>query len=118
MRGGGAELATEGERIMRDDVSLDYDSLLRKVCRSIAGVLPGSGIDPNQLSGEDSLLHLGLDSLTLVDLAVALERRLGIDTFPLQSWADAEAAREQGGFTVGALADACFDLLLQQKRAP
>jgi acyl carrier protein len=102
---------------MKDDAPLDYRSLLRKVCRSVAGVLPDSGIDPNQLSGEDSLLQLGLDSLTLVDLAVDLERSLGIDTFPLQSWADAEAAREKSGFTIGALADTCFELLVQQRRA-
>lgn len=50
---------------------------------------------------------LGITSFELVDLAVALERRLGIDEFPLQDWLDGEAALGIDGYTVHSLVVAC-----------
>lgn len=50
---------------------------------------------------------LGLTSLELVDLAVELERSLGIDEFPLQLWLDLQPAKGRDGYTIGSLVSAC-----------
>lgn len=50
---------------------------------------------------------LGLDSLRFVDLALAIERQLGIEDFPMQDWYDEECRRGQEGFTVGSLVLTC-----------
>lgn len=80
------------------------------VCRVLVNVLD-EPCAPERLSPNDSLLELGMDSLKMVDLAVALEQSLGIAEFPLQAWADQEAERDEPRFTIAALVDACGDLL-------
>jgi acyl carrier protein len=58
-----------------------------------------------------SLIELGLDSLTMIDLAVGIEEVLGIAEFPIQAWADYEASREQPRYTMLSLIVACERLL-------
>ena len=61
---------------------------------------------------EASLVEdLGLDSLKLVDLVLALEDRLGVGELPIQEWLDQQQADRTAGFTVGSLVDACCELV-------
>jgi acyl carrier protein len=64
-----------------------------------------------RIEPETSLLALGLDSLNAAELAVSLEAALGLDEFPMQAWADAEALRDEPQFTVGSLVAACEALM-------
>ena len=100
-----------------DQISIDRDHVTRSVCRSIAGVLDEPSVDAERITAEQNLIELGLDSLKLVDLAVALEDDLGIPEFPLQRWADAEASRPEPRFTVGALVTTCVELLQTRDHA-
>lgn len=72
--------------------------------------LPELNVRAPDVCAERSLLELGLDSLSFVQLAVAIEEALGIEEFPLQQWADAEAARGGPQFTCGSLARMCLEL--------
>jgi len=65
----------------------------------------------SELRPEASLLALGMDSITAVDLTVALEQALGIAAFPIQDWADAESARSEPRFTIASLIATCAALL-------
>jgi acyl carrier protein len=58
---------------------------------------------------DDSLIEdLGFDSLMFVDLTVLLEDRLGVEEFPMRSWADQESRLESGKrYTVRSLLRAC-----------
>ena len=73
--------------------------------------LPVGGIHVATLQPSDSLLDLGLDSLSFVDLSVALEDALAIAEFPMQAWADSEAERVGPRFTCGSLLQACVPLV-------
>jgi acyl carrier protein len=53
---------------------------------------------------------LGIDSLRLVELTLALEGELGIAEFPMQDWVDAEVTRTDRRFTVGSLVAACLNI--------
>jgi acyl carrier protein len=63
---------------------------------------------------ESTLPELGFDSLTLVDVIVAIEQRFGFGEFPVQQWADDEARKPGARFTVRSLADACARLVAAQ----
>ncbi|HMI93235.1 MAG TPA: phosphopantetheine-binding protein [Polyangiales bacterium] len=70
---------------------------LRRVCES-------EGFDPAALISSASLVHdMRMDSLVFVEVTVALEEELGVAAFPLQSWADEEALRAEGAYTLGSL---------------
>lgn len=56
---------------------------------------------------------LGLSSLSVVDLTLALEATFGFEEFPMQSWADAETGKGAQGFLVGSLVDMCVKLTMQ-----
>ena len=71
----------------------------------------------NDITWDMCLIELGLDSLTLVDLAGALEDALGIHEFPLQEWADAEACRRDNAFTIGSLVETCSRLVAEGSTA-
>jgi acyl carrier protein len=49
---------------------------------------------------------LGFDSLTFVDLIVILEERTALEDLPLLDWADREAMRKTGRYSVQSLVDA------------
>jgi acyl carrier protein len=89
----------------------ERSSVSHHVVRVIADVIRDQGRSLTAVNDDASLLDLGLDSLTMIDLAVALEDALGIQEFPLQQWADLEAARNEPRFTVGALVAACRALV-------
>jgi acyl carrier protein len=65
------------------------------------------GTDLTLLASANLFSDLGLSSLELVDLAVGLERNLGIDEFPLQLWLDLQPTYGADGYTVGSLVAAC-----------
>lgn len=65
---------------------------------------------------DTSLAALGFDSLSMLELAVALEQRLGIKEFPMQRWADAESTRTANRFTVGSLTATCSALLTVERQ--
>lgn len=52
---------------------------------------------------------LGLDSISLVEVIVALERALQIDQLPLASWSDRESDRDDERFTVASLVNLCLE---------
>lgn len=53
------------------------------------------------------LTELGLTSLTLVDLTLALEDALRLEEFPLQDWIDRENERGEEGFRVASIVETC-----------
>jgi acyl carrier protein len=59
---------------------------------------------------------LGIDSMRLVELTVALEDSLGIEHFPSQQWVDDEMSKDGVRFTVGSLIRQC-EICLQAQRA-
>ena len=70
---------------------------LRRVCES-------EGFDPAALISSASLVRdVRMDSLAFVEVTVALEEELGVASFPLQSWADEEALKPEGAYTLGSL---------------
>jgi acyl carrier protein len=69
--------------------------------------------------GPDSLLieELGVDSLSFVDLALALEDLLEVDEFPMQAWVDECVSHDQP-LTVGSLVAACDQLVRPSSSRP
>jgi acyl carrier protein len=62
-----------------------------------------------QVQPEASVFDLGVDSLRMVDLTIALEERFGIAEFDMLDWVDRERANADHPFTVRALASACCE---------
>ena len=87
------------------------------VQRTVIEVVARLGVDLGHLTVQveldTSLLDaIGLDSLSFVDLTVELEDALGIKTFPMQEWVDAQRELDRPRqFTVGNLVDECLHLL-------
>lgn len=52
---------------------------------------------------------LGLDSISLVEVIVALEHALQIDQLPLATWSDRESDRDDQRFTVASLVNLCLE---------
>ena len=77
----------------------------------IVKLLEHDGITDADIELDTKLVDLGLDSLTIVDVVVAIEKELGLEQFPLQQWADIEAAREQDGFRLSSIVETCLCLL-------
>ena len=50
---------------------------------------------------------LGLDSISFIEVAVALEKALEVDELPLGAWSDLESERDEPRFTVGSLVELC-----------
>jgi acyl carrier protein len=94
-------------------VTVQSSELFRDVVEVVSCAL-AIHVPRAELRPETSLLELGLDSLTAVDLTVALEEALGITEFPIQDWADSEASREEPRFTLGALVATCEELIEAQ----
>ena len=63
--------------------------------------------------GMDTLLtaDLGLDSISFIEVAVALEKALCVDELPLGSWTERESDRDGQRFTVASLVDLCTEHL-------
>lgn len=81
----------------------------------LALALPG--LDASAITPASSLLDdVGLDSLKLVDLTVALEEALGVDEFPMQDWVDSQQG-DSSKLTVASLVYACRELLSNQEQA-
>src|SRR5689334_1695685 len=53
---------------------------------------------------------LGIDSLSMIEVAVAIEDALGIAPIPLALWREREAERAGARFTVASLVDLCLGL--------
>ena len=75
------------------------------VCQEVSRLSPRQGL--GALAPETTLIELGYDSLSLVELTIALEERLGIKEFPMQKWADDESALAQRRYSLGSLSSAC-----------
>ncbi len=72
----------------------------------LAGIARGMGLA--EITPETSIVEeLGLDSLKLLELTLAIETNLALTDFPMQDWYDAEAAKDGARFTVESLAGAC-----------
>ncbi|MDH5675261.1 MAG: acyl carrier protein [Myxococcales bacterium] len=90
---------------------MDHDAIfntLRDVLREFEGAENGNRrIDPALSLVDD----LGLTSLQMVDLTLALEDAFDLDEFPMQDWVEQETQRGEEGFSVASLVDACAELL-------
>jgi acyl carrier protein len=80
-------------------------TVVHHICELVAQ-LSTAELRGEEIHEGDSLVELGMDSLRMVDLTIELEDRLQVRDFPIQKWADAEAAREGAQYTVGSLARA------------
>ena len=59
---------------------------------------------------ETSLVtDLGFDSLSLVEVAAAIEDALQIEELPLLAWSDRESEKDDERFTVASLVDLCLE---------
>jgi acyl carrier protein len=63
-----------------------------------------------QIRMDSSLFaDLGLDSISIVAAAVAIELALRVDPLSLDAWSEQEAARTEARFTVASLVDMCLE---------
>ena len=68
--------------------------------------------EPIEIRPQTSLIRdLGLTSLTMVDLTLALEEAFELDEFPMQAWVDQELLRGEQGFGVASLVESCAVLV-------
>jgi acyl carrier protein len=58
----------------------------------------------DEIKEDASLIDLEVDSTDFVEIALALEERLG-QFFPLEEWYDSEKYREKASFSVRSLAE-------------
>jgi acyl carrier protein len=94
-----------------DDPGLASRSLERHVLGGVRYALlrVDRRLRPEDVQLDTSLIDdLGLDSIKLVGLSVALEDAFDISDFPMQDWSDEEAQRTGGRFTVASLVTACL----------
>lgn len=76
--------------------------------RDLVAQITSTPIDPTEIGPSTSLvLDLGLTSLKIVDLTLALEEAFGLDEFPIQEWMDRESAKKEQGFAVQSLVAEC-----------
>jgi|SRR5882672_2870783 len=88
----------------RDRIFETVRAELLRVCRELQ---PGFGAE---IRMESSLVaDLGLDSLSVVEVVVALEQALRIEHLSLEALNERESGREGERFTVGALVDICME---------
>lgn len=81
---------------------------LTRVAAAVLAVADGSGFEVSDIEGDTNLItEIGLTSLSLVDLALELELRMGLSEFPIQQWIDEENAKGDVGFTLASLAAKC-----------
>ena len=78
-----------------------------KLLGTFVDALPSDRITP-----ATSIVHdLGMTSLKMVDMTLALEDAFQIEEFPIQDWIDGEAQKGEGGFAVQSLVDECVRLI-------
>jgi acyl carrier protein len=71
----------------------------------IVHVLEEAGRMATAIRSELSIIEdLGMDSVMVVDLTLAIEAAFDIAEFPMQAWTDRESRLESTRFTVGSLA--------------
>jgi acyl carrier protein len=81
-----------------------YETVKAEVLRILDSAWHASNVVVPSTSLMDDL---GFDSLKLIDLTLALEAALQVDEFPMQDWADEEAEKSGGRFTLASLVEAC-----------
>ena len=89
---------------------MSLDDAVELIRLEVAFLMRDARIPLEEVTAESSLIDdLMLDSLSFVDLTLALERVFEIREFPMQEWVDEQAEKEDRRFTLGALARACLD---------
>ncbi len=101
-----SNLSASEHELQRVNTALALDGVVRSIHRAVPKT-SRRFIDASTSIVDD----LGVDSLSMIDLTLALEEELGIAEFPMQSWYDAELSKMGRRFTVGALAAACVQCL-------
>lgn len=94
-----------------EDPGLASRSLERRILGGVRHALlrVDRRLRPEDIQLDTSLIDdLGLDSIKLVGLSIALEESFDISEFPMQDWSDEEAQRIGGRFTVASLVTACL----------
>jgi acyl carrier protein len=91
-----------GSKVPRRSGSADVEVVLRN---EVVALLRKRGVRVLPPIGETTSLveDVGLDSLSLVDFGLRIERAFGIGDLPLQDWVYEEAQRTSGGYTFGSL---------------
>jgi acyl carrier protein len=96
----------------------DSEAVMETIRNLLATLVRDSGIDSGDIRIDTSLVDdLALDSLSFVDLTLAIEDSLGLEEFPMQAWADAEGGRASPSYTVRSLVEACLGELQRQTAA-
>ena len=87
---------------------MDREATLDVVRSVVSRLVDKPEFDAASLSDESCVIELGLTSLELIDLTVALEDELMIEEFPLQDWIDQENQRGAEGFRINSIVDICM----------
>ena len=88
---------------------MDQEAALDVVRNVLSRLVDKPDFDAATLSAETCVItELGLTSLELIDLTVALEDELMIEEFPLQDWIDQENQRGAEGFRINSIVDICM----------
>jgi hypothetical protein len=98
-----------------DSISLDHGVFER--VRFALGQVDGRILRRELAPGMSLIDDLGIDSIRFVALALELEDALGIENFPIQSWADGEYSRTGKRFTLASLVERCTTCL-REKATP
>jgi acyl carrier protein len=101
-----SNLSASNDETQPINAALVLDGVVRSIQRAVPKTSRGV-IDTNTSIVDD----LGIDSLNIINLTLALEEELGIAEFPMQAWYDGELSKNGRRFTVGALATACVQYL-------
>jgi acyl carrier protein len=88
----------------------DSLELVRSALRMIDPRLRNRSIDASLSLIDD----LGLDSIRIVDLTIALQYVLEADDLPMQEWLDREFKKAGPRFTVRSLANHCSNCIADQ----
>lgn len=89
------------------------DEVLRVIIGEIARLRHDGAGRSDDIRPESSLvLDLGIDSISMIEVAAAIEGALKIQELSLRTWRDREAERVGPRYTVGSLVDLCLETAL------
>jgi acyl carrier protein len=100
------------EEKVEDSIEERFEWIFERVKIAIKELCASAGLTYKSIDLETSLIEdLGLTSLDLVDLTIALEKVLSIGEFPIRDWMDEEVLRDGKRYTVRSLVNKCIDCI-------